>query len=131
MNAQNRPPKIASTVNRAPRPRSSASDRARAVRYFGHSTWSSDGSGIPDGPRLAADSGVCRSATARCRASAMGSCCSGIEDVHEAARRVLARELEENVFESRAFRGGVLAQLGHRAAGADLSRLDDPDAIAQ
>jgi hypothetical protein len=47
MNDQKSSPKKPRMANRAPRPRSSASERARAVSHFGHSRCSSDGSGFP------------------------------------------------------------------------------------
>src|ERR671930_345427 len=102
MNDQKSKQKTPSRIHRAVRPRSPASARARAVRYFG---------------------------SRRCERDGSGSSC--IEHLDELARRVFAGELEEDVLEPRRTRFGVRTQLFHRAAGPDLSRLDDRDAVAE
>src|SRR6187549_946976 len=100
MNTQNSMPISDSRKNRAPRPRSLAIARARAVSHFGRRISEIDGSG--------------RRATA-----------SGIQDLDELARRVLARETQEDLLESFRSRFRAPSQLGHRAAGADRPVRDD------
>src|SRR5690348_3621630 len=117
MKAQNSAPKPPSSSHRAARPRSPASARARAVRSLGRSRWNSPGSG-------ASGAGVLPNA-GRSAATA-----SRIQDRHQLARGVFAGELEEDVLEPRRAGLGMRAQLVHRAAGADPSALNDPDAIA-
>ena len=53
-----------------------------------------------------------------------------IENFHRIARRALASELEENLLEPAAARG-LVAQILNRPDSADLSLLDDRDAVAQ
>src|SRR6266545_6636926 len=98
MNAQKSRPKMPSMANRAPRPRCSATDRARAVSHLGHRRWRSEGSG--------------RSMTGtECRIrGGAASEISCIEHLDELTRRVLARELEEDVFESGTATRGMPAQ---------------------
>src|SRR3954471_14787051 len=103
MNTQNSMPTSESRKNRAPRPRSLARARARAVSHFGRRSSEIDGSG--------------RRATA-----------SGIQDLDEFARRVLAGESQEDLFEPFRPRLGAPTQLGHRAAGANRPVGDDRDA---
>src|SRR5512138_1331832 len=105
MNTQNSMPTSESRKNRAPRPRSFASARARAVSHLGRRISETDGSGR--------------------RASA-----SGIQDLDQLARRVLAGQAEEDLLEAFRSRLGAPAQLVHRAAGADGSVRDDPYAVA-
>src|SRR4051794_24206651 len=104
MNTQNSIPTSASRPNRALRPRSFAIARARAVSHFGRS--SSDTGGF--GRRTA----------------------SGIQDLDQLARRILAGETEEYLLQPFRSRFGAASQLRHRAAGADRPVRDDRDAIA-
>src|SRR5215204_2131960 len=99
MNAQNSIPIRASSPNRAPRPRSFAIARARAVSHFGRSSSAIGGSG---------------------RRTA-----SGIQDLDQLARRVLAREPEEDLLEPLGPRLGAAPQVVHRPAGADRPVSDD------
>src|SRR3954451_10215435 len=99
MNAQNISPITPSSVKRAPRPRSFAIARARAVSHFGRSSRVSAGSG---------------------RTTA-----SGIQHLDELARGVLAGELEEDLLEPIGARLGALPQLVHRATRADRPLRDD------
>src|SRR5689334_4432631 len=103
MTAQNRTPKSASNVQRALRPRSPAVARARAVRNFGRSRWSSDGFGSGFSPAL----------------GDAGSCASSVEDIDELPCGVLPRELEEDFLEPARSRLRTVAKLVHRAARAD------------
>src|SRR5829696_10179364 len=99
MKAQNSIPIRASSPNRAPRPRSLAIARARAVSHLGRSSSAIGGSG-----RLTA---------------------SGIQDLDELTRRVLARETEEDLLEPLGPCLGAAPQVVHRAAGADRPLRDD------
>jgi len=109
MNAQNSTPKNPSTRNRAFRPALPPNPLVRAVRTFGPSRWNNEGSG-------------------RATLSSLDEL--RIQHLDQLTRRVLARELEEDVLEARRAGFGVLTQLVHRTAGANLPTLDDPDAIA-
>src|SRR5215210_2322699 len=104
MNAQKSIPMNASSPKRAARPRSLAIARARAVSHFGRSSSAIGGSG---------------------RRTA-----SGIQDLDQLARRVLASETQEDLLEPFGTRLGTPAKVGHRAARADRSVRDDRDAIA-
>src|SRR5258705_8774655 len=99
MNAQNSMPMSARSPKRAPRPRSFAIARARAVSHFGRSSSVTGGSGRRT--------------------------VSGIQDLDQLARRVLAGEAEEDLLQPLGARFGAAPQLGHRAAGADRSLRDD------
>src|SRR5437868_515863 len=99
MKVQNRTPIVASTVKRAARPRSLAIARARAVSHLGSSRSPSDGSG--------------RAAT------------SGIQHLDELARRVLAGEAQEDLFQALRARVGAVTQLRHRAARTNRPLGDD------
>src|SRR3978361_1135865 len=101
MNPQNISPISASNPNRAPRPRSFAIARARAVSHLGRSSRGSAGSG--------------RVTT------------SGIQHLDELARGVLAGEPQEDLLESIGARLRALAQLVHRTARADRPLRDDRD----
>src|SRR5215203_4298778 len=94
MNTQNSMPISESRKNRVPRPRSLASARARAVSHFGRRISKIDGSGRRASP-------------------------SGIQDLDQLARGVLARQSQEDLLEP--FRPGFGAppQVVHRTAGAD------------
>src|SRR5678816_377581 len=116
MNAQKPMPKMARNTQRIALPRSPDAARARAVRYFGTSRCSIDGSGS----FFPGSTGAPSASASR----------SGVEDIDQRAGSVLARETKEDVFQSGVARFGVGAQLGHRAQGANLSTLNDPDAIA-
>src|SRR5215207_7615367 len=105
MNVQNSSPITASRVKRAPRPRSLAIARVRAVSHFGRSSSVSDGSG---------------------RRTA-----SGIEDLDQLARRVLAGEPQEDLLQPLGAGRGAATQLVHRPARADRPLRDDRDAVAQ
>src|SRR6476620_4497300 len=96
MKAQNSSPIAASRPKRATRPRSFDIARARAVSHFGRRSRRSDGSG--------------RLSTARA---------SGIQHLYQLARRVLAGEAQEDLFESPRALVGAATQLVHRAARAD------------
>src|SRR5258708_235291 len=105
MNAQKPKPMMPRIVKRAPRPRWPASVRARAVSHFGSRTKPSEGSGRDPA--------------------------SGIQDLDQLARRVLASESQEDLLESlRAVLSGF-AKLRYRAGRANASLRDDGDAIAQ
>src|SRR5215217_3299754 len=106
MNAQNSMPMSESRKNRAPRPRSLASARARAVSHLGRRISEIDGSGR--------------------RAAAT----SGIQDLDELARGVLAGETQEDLLQPFRPRLGAPSQLLHRAAGADRPMRDDRHAVA-
>src|SRR3954463_13489770 len=108
MKVQNSAPMAASRPKRAPRPRSFAIARARAVSHLGRSSSASDGSG--------------RAPTARA---------SGIQHLHQLARGILAGESQEDLLETLRSRIGAAAELVHRAAGADRSFRDDRHAIAE
>src|SRR5690242_3617936 len=105
MNTQNSAPMSDSRKNRALRPRSLAIARARAVNHLGRRISEIEGSGR--------------------RTSA-----SGIQDLDELSRRVLARETQEDLLESFRPRFGAAPQLLHRAARADGSVRDDSHTIA-
>src|SRR3954454_15712962 len=105
MNTQNSSPIAPSSPKRAPRPRSFAIARARAVSHLGRSRSASGGSG---------------------RTSA-----SGIQDLDQLARRVLAREAQEDLLQAVGAGFGAAAQLLHRAARADRSLRDDRHAVAE
>src|SRR3954451_12186656 len=111
MNAQNSTPINESSPKRAPRPRSLAIARARAVNHLGRSRRASAGSG-----RVAA---------------AVAAVASGIQHLDQLARGVLAGEAEEDLLQPLDPRRGAGPQLFHRAARANRSLRDDRDAIAQ
>src|SRR6476659_6232663 len=104
MNTQNSMPMNARSPKRAERPFSLAIARARAVSHFGRSSSDTGGSG---------------------RRTA-----SGIQDLDQLARRILARETQEDLLQPLCSRFGAASQLLHRAAGADRPMRDDPHAIA-
>src|SRR6188472_512053 len=120
MNSQNKPPITASTLNRAPRPRSFAIVRARAVSHFGNRSSASAGSG-----RFSCGW------TSIGRAPMGSASASGIKDLDQLARGILASETQEDLLESLRITGarGFGAQLGHRAARANLSFRDDRHTI--
>src|SRR4051812_30673763 len=107
MKVQNSAPIAASSPNRAPRPRSFESARARAVSHLGRSRSRSDGSGLTP---------------------AAGA--SGIQHLDQLAGRVLAGEPEEDLLESLRPRVGAAAQLLHRATRANRPLRDDGDTVA-
>src|SRR6478735_9811521 len=104
MNTQNSMPMNARSPKRAVRPRSFAMARARAVSHLGRSSSDTGGSGRRT--------------------------VSGIQDLDQLARRVLARETEEDLLQPLRARFGAPSQLRHRAARADRPVRDDPHAIA-
>src|SRR3954464_3449574 len=110
MNAQNSTPMTPSSVKRAPRPRSPAMVRARAVSHFGSRTKLSDGSGR--------------------RSSLTEAFASGIQHLDQLARRILAREAQEDLLEPLLATRCRRAQLRHGTARPDGSTCDDRHAIA-
>src|SRR5690348_10799325 len=115
MNAQNPSPNNARKNHRIAFPRSPDAARARAVRNFGTSKWSVEGSGS------AASISPLRSPISRL----------SVEDIHQRSRGVLARQPEEDLLQALRAGLGARPQVGHRTARANLAGLNDGDAIAQ
>src|SRR5207248_4216042 len=86
-------------------------------RYFGSNRWSRPGSGTGTSP------------PSRAPRSTPNALC--VEDIDQLARRILARQLEEDVLEASRAAFRVTTQLVHRPASANLSTLNNGDALAQ
>src|SRR4051812_28155243 len=126
MKDQNPKPKSARKIQRIVFPRSPETARARAVRIFGMSRCAVDGSAsTTELLTLARSPGTnCRSARfAPADGSRSKSNGSGVEDIDQGPRGVLAGESQENLLQP--FGSGLRArsQLRHRAKRANHAGL--------
>src|SRR5215207_5974946 len=137
MPAQKPTPSVPRTATRVARPRSAPFARTRAVSHFGSSMWRIGTRGRS--AKATSRAGVRRDGVRRegVRRDGVGdggrtprAPFSRIQHLGELASGALAGEPQKDALEPRGPGGGVRLQIVHGAAGADLSTLDDADAVA-